>query len=175
MQDAPTSQLDLDGDIWRFALRLYGAPGCSDACLRLQDEAGIDVVNMIIVLYADAKLNRRLSGDQVNLLKAEMKRWRDETVLPLRRLRRRLKAPPAAFPAEETEALRNLIKKAELRSEQIQLAMGERWLSRTMPADGLTVETALLMLCEEMPDVPPANIRVLIEELATAARRGPPL
>jgi hypothetical protein len=116
------------------------------------------------------RLKRRLSANEVSLLKAEMKRWREETVLPLRALRQRLKTPPVDFPADETEALRNLIKMAELRAEQIQLAMGERWLVRSRPHDGLSVEEALPLLRENGPDGPATELSALIEHVATAAR-----
>ncbi|MGI6853823.1 TIGR02444 family protein [Mesorhizobium sp. 1B3] len=170
MPDLPSPPLDLNGEIWRFALDYYGGPGISDACLRLQDESGIDVVNLIIILYADTKLKRRLSAKEVSQLKEEMKCWREETVLPLRTLRRRLKTPPAEFPAEETEALRNLIKKAELQAEQIQLAIGERWLLRPRTRGGLSAEKAILLLREGSPGDPATDLLALIEHVAAAAR-----
>lgn len=173
MQDAISPQLDLDGEVWRFALAFYGAPGVSEACLRLQDEAGLDVVAAIVILYAEARLHRRLTADQVQQLKSGMKSWRDETVLPLRDLRRRLKAPPSGFPAAETEGLRNLIKKAELRSEQIQLAMGERWLASIPASEGLAAEAALGLLLRTPSEGLPDDIAALIEHLASAAAKAP--
>ena len=77
--------------------------------MRLQDEAGIDVIALIVVLYADTVLTRGLDERDIAGLQPSMRRWREETVLPLRRLRRELKQPPPEFPAEETEALRGLI------------------------------------------------------------------
>jgi len=114
--------------------------------LRLQDEAGIDVIALIVVLYADTVLARGCDEHDIAGLQALTGRWREETVLPLRRLRRALKQPPQEFPAEETEALRGLIKKAELRAEQIQLALAERWLSERPPHPGIELEQALARL-----------------------------
>jgi uncharacterized protein (TIGR02444 family) len=114
--------------------------------LCLQDEAGIDVIALIVVLYADTVLTRGLGERDIAELQASMRRWREETVLPLRRLRRALKQPPPEFPAEETEALRGLIKKTELRAEQIQLALAERWLSERSPHAGIELEKALTLL-----------------------------
>lgn len=172
MQEAAPPQLDLDGEIWRFALEFYGASGVSETCLRMQDEAGLDVVAAIVILYAEAKLHRRLTAGQVQQLQSDMKSWRDETVLPLRDLRRRLKAPPSSFPAAETEGLRNLIKKAELRSEQIQLAMGEHWLA-TLPAlEGLAVEAALGLLLNPSSGTLPGDATTLIEHLVKAATKA---
>lgn len=170
MQDEASPELDLDGAIWRFALDFYGAPGSADACLRLQDGSGLDVVSLIVVLYADAKLKRRLSADEIAMLQGDTRHWRAQTVLPLRALRRRLKSPAPGFPPAETEALRGLIKTAELRAEQIQLAMGERWLVRHPAQDGLAVERALALLAENAPDARPADFSQLIGRVIGAAR-----
>lgn len=171
MQNAPLPQLSLDGGIWRFALEFYRAPGVSESCIRLQDEAGLDVVAAIVILYAETKLHRRLTADQVHQLKSAMKGWRDETVLPLRRLRRRLKAPPADFPTVETEGLRNLVKKAELHAEQIQLAMGERWLPSIPASEGLAAEAALRLLLTTPSATLPDDVAELIECLVDAAAK----
>ena len=104
------------------------------------------MIALIVVLYADTVLTRGLGERDIAGLQASMRRWREETVLPLRRLRRELKQPPPEFPAEETEALRGLIKKTELRAEQIQLALAERWLSERSPHAGIELEKALTLL-----------------------------
>lgn len=114
--------------------------------MRLQDEAGIDVIALIVVLYAHTVLARGLDENDIVGLQVLMSRWREETVLPLRRLRRALKQPQQEFPAEETEALRGLIKKTELRAEQIQLALAERWLLERSPHAGIQLEKALALL-----------------------------
>lgn len=174
MPNVPTSQLDLNGEIWHFALDLYHAPGVSEICLQLQDEAGFDVVNAIVILYAEAKLHRRLTADQVQQLESETRNWRDETVLPLRYLRRRLRVPPPNFPASDTEDLRNQIKKAELQSEQIQIAMCERWLSAIPAADGLAAEAALRLLLKDPSDASSNEMDELIDELVGAAAKAIP-
>lgn len=142
----------------------------AETCLRLQDEAGIDVVTLIVVLYADTVLARGCDEHDIAGLQALTKRWREETVLPLRRLRRALKQPPQEFPADETEALRGLIKKAELRAEQIQLALAEQWLSKRLPQPGIELERALARLAS----VPVGNdeiagmfARTIVEARAT--------
>lgn len=170
MQDDLPSHIDLDGDVWRFACEFYGVASVSDACLRLQDKWGMDIVCLILVLYSHAIRERPLSAAEVTSLKASMKFWRQETVLPLRALRRRLKAPPAGFPAQETEALRGMIKKAELRAEQIQLAMGERWLSRLPASNGPTIEDILPLLQETACGEEPEEFRSLMKPLLSAAR-----
>jgi uncharacterized protein (TIGR02444 family) len=140
--------------------------------LRLQDKAGIDVIALIAVLYADAVLTRSCDEQDIAKLQALMSRWRDETVLPLRRLRRALKQPPQEFPAEETEALRGLIKKAELRAEQIQLALAEQWLSERPPHAGRELEQMLTLLLTSVParndEIAGMFARTVAEARATA-------
>lgn len=170
MDDRPNAEIDLNGAIWRFALDFYGRPGVSDACLRLQDEAGVDVVAMILVLYADAKLNRRLGGEEIAALRAGMNDWREQTVLPLRSLRRRLKVAAPGFPRGETEALRGMVKKAELRAEQIQLAMGESWLNRHPAQAGVPVGKALALLVEDAPGRRADDLAQLFGQVIDAAR-----
>lgn len=167
MADQGGTGLDLDGDIWRFALDFHGAPNIADLCVRLQDEAGVDVIALIAVLYAYVLRQRRLSAADIGALGADMRSWRDETVLPLRRLRRGLKSPPAGFPSVETEMLRKIIHKAELKAEQIQLALAERWLrQRPSSPDGLPLARGLGLLA----DAEPESIRVLLERAIAAAR-----
>jgi uncharacterized protein (TIGR02444 family) len=139
--------------------------------LRLQDKAGIDVVALIAVLYADAVLIRSCDEHDIAGLRALMNRWREETVLPLRRLRRTLKQPPHEFPAKETEALRGLIKKAELHAEQIQLALAERWLSERPPHPGIELEHMLTFLADtpvRNDDIAGMFARTVAEARATA-------
>lgn len=163
------SHIDLDGDVWRFACAFYGIASVSETCLRLQDKWGVDIVCLILVLYSHAVRERPLSAGDVTSLKASMKLWRQETVLPLRALRRRLKAPPAGFPAQETEALRSMIKKAELRAEQIQLAMGEQWLLRLPASGGPAIEEILPLLQETACGEEPEKFRSLMKPLLSAA------
>ena len=89
----------------------------------------------------------------------------------MRRLRRALKQPPPEFPAEETEALRGLIKKTELRAEQIQLALAGRWLSERPSNTGMELEKALALLAG-VPggddEVAGMFARTIVEARATA-------
>lgn len=128
--NADTDALNLDGPLWRYALAFYARDGVAPACLRLQDELDIDVVELIFALYAGEVL--RLAVDRAMLMEARaaLGSWRQDSVLPLRDIRRRLKAPRADCPEDVKEALRDEVKRAELHAEQIQLALLERWASR---------------------------------------------
>ena len=154
------AKLDLEGPHWRFALDFYGRPGVQEACLRLQDEHGFDIIALVAILHAAIVSGRGMDEEEIAALRRDMALWREKTVLTLRRLRRELKSPPPEFPAAETESLRDLIKKAELKAEQIQLALAAQWLQARTPRRTLPVEAALTRLAEGPID--PGN-----EDLAT--------
>ena len=113
---APSSQ---GSPFWRFSLQFYRLPKVADACISLQEEAGVDV-NLLLFLLWHAKQRRRLSTADVAVLEAQVAPWRDLTVIPLRSVRRGLKSPPALVPAPAAEAFRNRIKAVELEAERLQ-------------------------------------------------------
>ena len=113
---APSSQ---GSPFWRFSLQFYRLPKVADACIALQEEAGVDV-NLLLFLLWHAKQHRRLSAADVAALEAQVAPWRDLTVIPLRGVRRALKSPPALVAAPNAEAFRNRIKAVELEAERLQ-------------------------------------------------------
>jgi len=104
---------------WRFSLQFYRLPKVANACIALQEEAGVDV-NLLLFLLWHAKQRRRLSTADVAALEAQVAPWRDLTVIPLRSVRRALKSPPALVAAPAAEAFRNRIKAVELEAERLQ-------------------------------------------------------
>jgi len=72
---------------WRFSLRFYREPAVADACIALQEEAGIDV-NLLLFLLWHATRARVLSKKEVEELETAIAPWRDATVIPLRGVRR---------------------------------------------------------------------------------------
>jgi uncharacterized protein (TIGR02444 family) len=104
---------------WRFSLQFYRLPKVADACIALQDEAGVDV-NLLLFLLWHARRRRRLTAADVAALEAKIAPWRDATVIPLRGVRRALKSPPALVEASVAEAFRNRIKAVELEAERLQ-------------------------------------------------------
>jgi uncharacterized protein (TIGR02444 family) len=117
MSDAtPSSQ---GSPFWRFSLQFYRLPNVADACIALQEEAGVDV-NLLLFLLWQARQRRRLSVADVTALEAKIAPWRDATVIPLRSVRRALKSPPALVEAAAAEAFRNRIKAVELEAERLQ-------------------------------------------------------
>ncbi|WP_293800118.1 TIGR02444 family protein [uncultured Bosea sp.] len=160
------NRLDLDGPLWRFALEFYALPGVAEACLTLQDEAQIDVIQLLTAIYADLILRQPLSSKDLPELDRQTAEWRGATVLPLRDIRRFLKPERDGFP-EERHLLREKVKAAELLAEQIQLAMTERWLSRREPGPGLPAREVFALLMQEDVSGQPRNERVIDVAIST--------
>ncbi|MGA7488709.1 MAG: TIGR02444 family protein [Xanthobacteraceae bacterium] len=112
----PSSQ---GSPLWRFSLRFYRQPEVADACIRLQEEAGVDV-NLLLFLFWHATRRRALSAADVAELERRIGAWRDMTVVPLRKLRRALKSPPGLVAPATAEGFRTRIKAAELEAERLQ-------------------------------------------------------
>jgi uncharacterized protein (TIGR02444 family) len=104
---------------WRFSLRLYRRPEVADACIALQESAGVDV-NLLLFLLWHATLKRMFSAAEVADLEERIRAWRDATVIPLRAVRRALKTPPSLVAAGTAEAFRTKIKAVELEAERLQ-------------------------------------------------------
>jgi uncharacterized protein (TIGR02444 family) len=104
---------------WRFSLRFYRAPEVAEACIALQEEAGVDV-NVLLFLLWQATRRRALAAAEVADLEGRVGPWREMTVVPLRAVRRALKAPPALVEGAAAEAFRTRIKAVELEAERLQ-------------------------------------------------------
>ena len=61
---AAADQSSQGSPFWRFSLRFYRQPEVADACIRLQEEAGIDV-NLLLFLLWHATRKRALSATEV--------------------------------------------------------------------------------------------------------------
>src|SRR4029453_2263882 len=68
---------------WRFSLKLYRAPGVADACIALQEGAGVDV-NLLLFLLWQATQRRAFTAADVVALEQRIGGWRDTAVIPLR-------------------------------------------------------------------------------------------
>ena len=116
---------------WRFSLGFYRRAGVADACIALQEEAGVDV-NLLLFLLWHATSQRQLSAAEVSALEKKVAPWRNTAVIPLRTVRRALKSPDlvnetALVPAATAELFRTRIKAVELEAERLQQeAMYER-------------------------------------------------
>ncbi len=104
---------------WRFSLGFYRRPKVADACIALQEEAGVDV-NLLLFLLWHAVQARSLSPAEVADLEDKIAPWREAAVVPLRAVRRALKAPAALIAPAAAEAFRTRVKAVELEAERLQ-------------------------------------------------------
>ena len=114
------SRSDLEADGWAFALQFYARPGVADACLRLQNEAGVDVMMLLMIVFAAVRHRVLLTPSEIRELDEVCRPWREQIVQPLRALRTRLKTGPLPAPDSTTEPFRSTIKAAELAAERLQ-------------------------------------------------------
>jgi uncharacterized protein (TIGR02444 family) len=104
---------------WHFSLGLYRAPGVADACIRLQDEAGVDV-NLLFFLLWNASLKRQLTAADVEAVDSRVAGWRQTAVVPLREIRRALKSAAGLIEPGAAELFRTRVKGLELEAERLQ-------------------------------------------------------
>jgi uncharacterized protein (TIGR02444 family) len=119
MTDTQSATPAQGSPFWRFSLRLYRAPGAGDACIALQEEAGVDV-NLLLFLLWQATERRVLTAADVKALDETIGGWRDTAVIPLRNVRRALKSSPGLVAPNTAEAFRTRIKAVELEAERLQ-------------------------------------------------------
>jgi uncharacterized protein (TIGR02444 family) len=74
----------------------------------------------LLFLLWCATLRRRLSVTEIGDLSRDCEAWGRAAVIPLRKLRRALKAPPPLIAAGEAEVFRSKIKAVELEAERLQ-------------------------------------------------------
>jgi uncharacterized protein (TIGR02444 family) len=113
---APSAQ---GSPFWRFSLHFYRQPKVADTCIALQEEAGVDV-NLLLFLLWQATRKRALTMADVAEIERRVGVWRDMTVIPLRTLRRALKAPPPLVAGAAAELFRTKVKAVELEAERLQ-------------------------------------------------------
>ena len=156
-----------DSQFWQFSLDFYGRPRVAEACLELQDSAGVDVNVLFFVLYMAAH-KRELKRAEIERIDESIKTWRDQAVVPLRTLRRKLKTGIAPLATADTEKLRSAVKRLELEAEHIE----QQWLERNFTPTNIgapaTSENAAAQanlaaygeLMNGLPDPPVATLQL---------------
>lgn len=119
----------LEEQSWAFALRIYAEPGVAEACLRLQNEAGVDVILLLMVAFAGSR-GIPLSPSDIGQMDEACRPWRQQIVQPLRALRVALKSGPSPAPSAATERLRSQIKASELHAERLANDVLASWLKQ---------------------------------------------
>jgi uncharacterized protein (TIGR02444 family) len=114
------SRADLEADSWAFALQLYSRPGVANACLKLQDEAGVDVMIFLTAAFAAVRQRVLLTRSEIRELDDACRPWREQIVQPIRAIRSGLKIGPLPAPSGETEQFRTKVKAVELAAERLQ-------------------------------------------------------
>ena len=118
MAEQPT-HAPTDTPFWRFSLNFYRQAGVAEACIALQDDCGVDVNLMLFLLWLAAN-GQQLSVENIKELDQAVHSWRDLTIIPIREIRRRLKAAPTLVEAGKQEAFRTKVKAIELEAERLQ-------------------------------------------------------
>ncbi|MFP3944139.1 MAG: TIGR02444 family protein [Alphaproteobacteria bacterium] len=110
-------------EFWRFSLRFYGLPEVQEICLRLQDEAGLNV-NLILWCCWQAAQGRRLRDGDIANAAGRISGWSEDVTQPLRALRRRVKAAQGGDIAlAARKQLYERLKAAELEAEKVEQAL----------------------------------------------------
>jgi uncharacterized protein (TIGR02444 family) len=148
---------DLEAECWAFALAIYAKPGVAEACLALQDEAGVDVMMLLTTTFAAVKHRLLLAPDEIRALNEACRLWREQIVWPLRAIRSGLKAGPQPAPSEATEQFRSQVKALELAAEKLE--------------NKLLVE-CLPLRPPEKETVRPEQLRTVIESVVSVFAEG---
>jgi uncharacterized protein (TIGR02444 family) len=135
-----STQSELEADSWAFALAIYAKPGVAEACLTLQNEAGVDVMLLLMATFAAAKHRLLLTADEIRALDEACLPWREQIVWPLRAIRSELKTGPRPAPNEATEPFRSQVKALELAAEKLE----NRLLAECLPLRPAEKETVTL-------------------------------
>jgi uncharacterized protein (TIGR02444 family) len=104
---------------WEFSIKFYAVPGVAEACIALQDHAQVDI-NILFYLLWNATQGRAFNAADITEIEHRIGPWREMAVIPIRNIRRALKAPPPAMAPEAAEGLRTRVKAVELEAERLQ-------------------------------------------------------
>ncbi len=124
MRDSNRLQRLQQRPLWDFALALYAKPGVEQACLTLQDEADVDVCELLFHCWL-YQHGLAAEPSSLNAMREERYRWQQQVTATLRELRRTLK--PQAAQNEDIKTLRATLQKAELQAERVNLQRWQQW------------------------------------------------
>jgi uncharacterized protein (TIGR02444 family) len=147
--------------LWDWTSAAYGRPGVADACLALQDEHGQSAPYLLWAVWARAD-DRQLLVAAAAVVRA----WEAVATLPLRRVRRELKAPSPPIADSDREFVRTGAAEAELAAEKALLQALEE-LTPTPPRGRASPAQALTAAAEAWSgEAAPAPTEVLAQALS---------
>ncbi len=100
--------------LWAWTLAVYERPKVPQACLKLQDDHGLSTAFLLWAVWANDLDTQTLSKGA-----AIAKSWEAEVLIPVRHVRRWLKAPIAGIADLPRETLRQGVKSTELDAERL--------------------------------------------------------
>jgi len=170
-------QPDLEAECWAFALAIYAKPGVAEACLTLQNEAGVDVMLLLATTFAAVKHRVLLTADEIRALDEASRLWREQIVWPLRAIRSELKTGPKPAPSEATEQFRSQVKALELAAEKLENKLLVECLSLRSPKEEavnsaqlrIVLENVVSLFAERRDTAPKANPASSIDTIVEAA------
>lgn len=109
--------MELHNPLWDFALELYAKPGIEAICLDLQNEHKLSINRLIFAVWA-AKEQKLL--DLKRLTSSDANEWQQPIAHPLRSVRYKVRERLDNHP--ELENVYKNLRKAELQSEQVEIA-----------------------------------------------------
>lgn len=108
----PEASCDTVASLWNYAVALHTLPDMEAAMLPLQDEAGLDIPELLWMCWLERCAEHAIDMQAL----ASIRTFRLRYTEPLRAMRRDLKA--LATQAPRLVPMRSAIKKAELESER---------------------------------------------------------
>jgi uncharacterized protein (TIGR02444 family) len=173
------SRSQIEADSWAFALALYERPGVAEACLTLQNEAGVDVMMMLTAVFAAVRHRILLTADEIKAMDEACRLWREQIVWPLRTIRIELKTGPQPAPSEATKRFRSQIKALELAAEKLENQLLTEHLPLKFPAPEkvrpeqlrAVLENVVALFTERRETMLKANTRSSIDTIVEAAIR----
>ncbi len=171
------SRPELEAASWAFALDIYARPGVADACLQLQNRAGVDVMLFLMVAYAAVRHRILLTSSEIRELDEACRPWREQIVQPLRAIRAGLKAGPSPAPSSKTEQFRSKVKSVELAAERLQnQLLADRLPLRPAERDAVNAEdlrsvlfSVVTFFLEMRGDTPIAELATSIDGIVEEA------
>jgi uncharacterized protein (TIGR02444 family) len=175
-----TPPADLDAESWAFALEVYARPGVADACLKLQNEARVDVLMLLVAAFAAVRLRLLLTPAEITELDNTCRPWREQIIRPLRAIRTGLKTGPAPAPSNQTDELRSKVKAIELDAERLQNRLLAACLPRraakpdNVNADELrsVLRSVMMLFLEEHGNKPSADLLSTMDTIIDAVMHG---